>query len=149
MENASPASSTDSNLAPISSFARARIVVSDLHLGEGKRNWDGSLNILEDFSVDSRFAEFIHFYSKAYDEVELVLNGNFFEMLRCRAVLDYPDILFETYAVELVRVAMDGHPQVMRALHQFMENPRHSMVYIIGEADAGVHWPRVQEEIQA
>ena len=129
--------------------SRAKLVVSDFHLGEGRRNWDGSLNVLEDFTVDHRFAEFLDFYSKAYDEVELILNGNFFEMLRCRAVHDYPDILFETYAVELLRVALDGHPKVEEALKRFMTNTSHSLVYILGEADVGMLWPRVQEEFRA
>ncbi len=127
---------------------RAKVVVSDLHLGEGRRNWDGSLNVLEDFTVDSRLAEFIDHYGKAYDEVELVLNGNFFEMLRCRAVVDYPDVLFETYAIELIRVAMDGHRQVIEALRRFCENPHHSIIYIVGESDVGMHWPKVQEEFR-
>jgi len=132
-----------------SSKTRARIVVSDLHLGEGRRNWNGSLNVLEDFTVDQRFVEFVEYYSKAYEQVELVLNGNFFEMLRCRAVVDYPDVLFETYAVELVRVQMDGHVHVIDALRRFMENPDHRLIYIIGEADVGVFWPKVQDEMRS
>lgn len=128
--------------------SRAKIVVSDLHLGEGRRNWDGTLNVLEDFTVDQRFAEFVDFYSKAYDEVEFILNGNFLEMLRCRAVRDYPDIAYETYAVELVRVIADGHPQVFAALKRLMENPQHRLVYIMGEADIGILWPKVQEELK-
>lgn len=131
-----------------SSKTRAKIVVGDLHLGEGKRNWDGSFNILEDFTVDHRFVELLDHYSKAYDCVELVLNGNFFEMLRSRAVADYPDIVFETYAQELVRVAMDGHPEVIAALRRFMQTPENTLIYILGEADVGVLWPKVQEEIR-
>lgn len=127
---------------------RARIVVSDFHLGEGRKNWDGSLNLLEDFTVDHRFVEFVDFYSKAYDHVELVLNGNFLEMLRCRAIRDYPDILFETYSIELMRVIEEGHPEVFQCLKRFMANPEHSMVYIIGDADVGVLWPKVQSELK-
>lgn len=132
-----------------STKTKAKLVVSDLHLSEGRRNWDGSFNVLEDFTVDSRFVEFLDFYARAYDQVELVLNGNFFEMLRCRAVVDYPDILFETYALESIRVAMDGHREVMEALKRFLSNPNHSLVYILGEADVGVLWPRVQAEMRA
>lgn len=128
---------------------KARLVIGDLHLGEGRRNWDGSLNVLEDFTVDNRFSELLDFYSKAYDEVELVINGNFFEMNRCRAVVDYPDILFETYAVELIQVIMEGHPIVVEALKRFMSEPHRSVVYILGDSDMGVLWPRVQAEIRA
>lgn len=129
--------------------SKARLVVSDLHLGEGRRNWDGTLNVLEDFTVDHRFVEFVDHYSKAYEVVELVINGNFFEMLRCRAVIDYPDILFETYAAELVRVSMGGHREVIECLNRFMQNPDHRLIYILGEADVGVLWPKVQEELKA
>jgi UDP-2,3-diacylglucosamine pyrophosphatase LpxH len=124
------------------------LVVSDFHLGEGRRNWDGTINVLEDFTVDNRFSEFLKHYSQAYEEVELVLAGNFFEMLRCRAAPDYPDVLFETYALEQVRVAMDGHPKVIQALKEFMQKEGNSLVYLIGEADVGVLWPRVQNEIR-
>ncbi|MGA0164097.1 MAG: hypothetical protein ACO3LE_07615 [Bdellovibrionota bacterium] len=127
---------------------KAKIVVSDLHLGEGRRNWDGSLNFLEDFSVDSRFAEFLDYFSKAYDEVELILAGNTFEMLRCHALEDYPDILFETYALELIRLELDGHPIFVDALREFMKNPSHKLVYLMGEADVGALWPKVQNEIR-
>lgn len=130
------------------SGARATIVVSDLHLGEGKHHWDGSFNILEDFTVDQRFSEFLDFYSKAYDSVELVLNGNFFEMQRCRAVHDYPDVLFETYSVELIRVSIEGHPIVVEALKRFMTNPNNTLVYILGDADVGVFWGKVQDELR-
>jgi UDP-2,3-diacylglucosamine pyrophosphatase LpxH len=132
-----------------SARTRAKVVVSDFHLGEGRRHWDGSLNVLEDFTVDQRFVEFVDYFARAYDEVEIILNGNFFEMLRCRAVVDSPDVLFETYAVELVRVEMDGHPAVMDALKRLMENPLHRLVYLIGEADVGVFWTRVQQEIKS
>jgi len=128
--------------------SRAKVIVSDFHLGEGRRNWDGSLNLLEDFTVDHRFAEFVEYFSKAYEEVELILNGNFFEMLRCRAVVDYPDVLFETYALELIRVEMEGHSKVIEALKKFLEKPSHRLVYILGEADVGVFWPKVQEELK-
>jgi len=127
---------------------KAKIVVSDLHIGEGRRNWDGTLNLLEDFTADSRFVEFVEHYLQAYEEVELVLAGNFFEMLRSRAVPNYPDILFETYALELVRATMDGHPQVLEVLRRFMERENNRLIYLIGEADVGVLWPRVQKEIR-
>jgi UDP-2,3-diacylglucosamine pyrophosphatase LpxH len=124
------------------------LVVSDLHLGEGRRNWDGTLNVLEDFAVDHRFAEFLDFYSKAHEQIELVINGNFMEMLRCRAVRDYPDLVYETYAVEIVRVIADGHPGVFEALRKFMENPNHRLVYVMGETDVGILWPKVQDELK-
>lgn len=128
--------------------ARAKIILSDLHLGEGRRNWDGTLNVLEDFTADQKLVEFLEHQAQAYDEVELILNGNFFEMLRCRAIQDAPDILYETYALELVRVEMDGHCRVIEALKQFMSKSSHRLVYLVGDADRGVLWPAVQDELK-
>lgn len=127
---------------------KALLVVSDFFIGEGRRHWDGTINLLEDFTVDQRFVEFLAYYAQAYDEVELVLAGNFFEMLRCRAVPDYPDVLYETYAVEMLRTAMDGHPRVITALRDFMENPSHRVIYLYGESDVGMLWPRAQKELR-
>jgi hypothetical protein len=127
---------------------KIKLVVSDLHMGEGRRLWDGTINVHEDFTLDDRFVELLNFYSSKHEKMELILNGNFFEMLRTRALQDYPDVLFETYAVELIQVIMDGHPKVIEALNKFMENPNNSIVYLIGEADAGVHWKAVQAEIK-
>lgn len=124
------------------------MILSDFHLGEGRRNWDGTLNLLEDFHADARFVEFLDYLDRAYDEVELVLAGNFFEMLRCRMDQEYPDILYETYALELIRVQMEGHSEVIEALRRFMEKETHQLIYLVGEADIGVLWPRVQEEIR-
>lgn len=132
----------------MSSRAKAQLIVSDLHLGEGRRNWDGTINVLEDFTADTKLAEFIRHHAQAYDELEIVINGNFFEMLRCRASDDFPDILYETYALELVRVEMDGHPEVIEALREFMQSDKNRLVYLLGEADLGVLWPAVQGEIR-
>lgn len=121
------------------------LVVSDFHLGEGRRNWDGTLNVIEDFNADSRFAEFLEFHSQAYDEVELVLNGNFLEMLSCRVIHDFPDVAFETYALEIFRNQMEGHPIVFDALAKFMQRASNRLIYILGEADLGMLWPDVQE----
>ena len=127
---------------------KVKLIVGDLLLGEGRRIWDGSLNVYEDFTVDSRFVEFIEHYSSQYDEIELIINGNVFEMLRCRALQDYPDVLFETYAVELTRAIIEGHKILIESLNKFMKNSKNSLVWLIGEADVGVFWPRVQEEIR-
>lgn len=133
----------------MSTKTKAVLVISDLHLGEGKRLWDGRPNLLEDFLADEKLVEFLNFYSQAYDEVELVLNGNFFEMMRFRIQEDFPDILYEAYAVDLVRNLMAGHSRVIQALRRFMEKPNNRLVYLAGDSDRGILWPAVQEEIKS
>ena len=131
------------------SLNRTILILSDLHLGEGRRLWDGRLNLFEDFTADKKFVEFLSFHTLAYDRVTLVLNGNFFQMMRFRVGRGVPDILYETYATELVRSLMDAHQTVIEALRLFMEKPGNQMVYLPGDADRGILWPRVQEEIRS
>jgi len=128
--------------------SRTVLIVSDLHLGEGRRLWDGRLNLFEDFTADQKFIEFLNFHSQAYDRVTLVLNGNFFQMMRFRVDRGVPDILYETYASELVRSLMDAHRPVIEALHRFMEKPANEIIYLPGDADRGILWSGVQEEIR-
>ncbi len=128
--------------------SRAIIVISDLHLGEGRRLWDGRLNLFEDFTSDAKLVEFLNFYSQAYDQVTLVLNGNFFHMMRFSVSRDYPDILYECYAVELIESLMKAHASVVDALRKFMEKAGNDLVYLPGDADQGILWPRVQAKLR-
>ena len=59
-----------------------RLVISDCHLGTGARR--GQQNPLEDFHEDERLAEFIEHYSTgsyASHEVELILNGDIYDLI--------------------------------------------------------------------
>jgi UDP-2,3-diacylglucosamine pyrophosphatase LpxH len=123
---------------------RALIVVSDLHLGEGRRWWDGSINLFEDFTSDAKFAEFLSFHSQAYDRATLILNGNFLHLLRFAVHSRTPDVVHEGFAVELVECILRAHPLVVQALRKWMENPQAELVYLPGDADLGILWPQVQ-----
>lgn len=149
METSDSVLSSGSASSQSAQRSRARVVVSDLHLGEGRRHFDGSLNLDENFTVDTKFVEFLEYFSRAYDEVELVLNGNFMDTLRCRAVEDYPDILFETYAVQIVQTIIEAHPAVFEALRKFLEHPHHRIIYLYGDADIAFYWPKVRQILSA
>ena len=85
---------------------KIKLVVSDLHLGKGIRLEDGSLNLLEDFTHDRQFIDFIEYYStgKYRDyEVELIFNGDFFNLLQ----VDYKDTFPKKITEEIAFVKMD------------------------------------------
>ncbi|MBI5489192.1 MAG: hypothetical protein HY905_17790 [Deltaproteobacteria bacterium] len=113
-----------------------RLVVSDFHLGTGSQR--GSFNPYEDFHEDERFAEFLgHHTAGEYDEahVELVLNGDIFDLLKVRVGGIWPDAITETIAVDKVRQVLRGHPVFFDALHAFLRRGRTSITYIPGNHD--------------
>src|SRR4051794_15060514 len=69
---------------------KIKLVISDFHLSRGKWLKNGRRNPLEDFHQDDRFQEFLDYYSTgiyAATEVELIVNGDFFDPL---AVIPLP-----------------------------------------------------------
>ncbi len=68
-----------------------RLVVSDLHLGTGVP--DGQLNPLEDFFYDDRFAELLEHYDRRcgeHTQIELILNGDIFDLLKVQIAGEWP-----------------------------------------------------------
>ncbi len=130
---------------------RLKLVVSDFHLGAGHRNSDGSVNILEDFFHDREFIEFIqHFSSGGYDdaEVELILNGDFFNLL----MVDYeevdPDVITELTALRRMKKILNGHRATMNALRYFQSLDKKSVTFVMGNHDPGILFPSVQDLIR-
>jgi len=132
--------------------SKVKLVVSDFHLGAGHRNKDGSVNILEDFFHDREFIEFLqHFSGGAYDdaEVELILNGDFFNLL----MIDYdevePDVITELVALRRMTKIMEGHRAMMNALRYFQTIPGKTLTFVMGNHDPGILFPSVQELVRS
>jgi len=125
--------------------------VSDFHLGAGHRNRDGTLNILEDFFHDREFIEFLqHFGSKDYEdfEIELILNGDFFNLLQIDFDEIDADILSELTILRRMRRILDGHRATMNALKFFQSLPGRSVAYVMGNHDPGILFPSVQDLVR-
>ncbi len=123
---------------------RLRLVVSDFHLGTGRFFRDGSENILEDFVYDEEFADFVRHYSRGrhqHREVELVLNGDILNLLQVDDYGVHTHLITEAATVRAVQRIIDGHPIFFGALREFCSNPRHKIVYIVGNHDMGMLWP--------
>lgn len=123
-----------------------KIIVSDCHLGTGAVLPDGGINPLEDFRKDDKFVEFLEFYSDPGLDVELIINGDFFDMLMARTNVHIPYEILEPVAVHKMRRILRGHPKVIDALKKFIEGGR-KVKMIWGNHDAGLWWPGVQAEI--
>jgi UDP-2,3-diacylglucosamine pyrophosphatase LpxH len=141
---------------------KLKIVVSDFHLGAGPS--DISQNPLEDFIADEAFVRFLEALRVESDqedrEVELIINGDFFEFLQVPAVDAFdPSLVYPPYAysdssqpssVKRLDLITAGHPTVFDALADFIqvETPRRRMTLIKGNHDVNLYWPRVKQRLR-
>jgi len=132
---------------------KLKIVISDFHLGKGHFLPDGLPNILEDFHYDEKLAELLTYYSRGdgrdgASEVELVINGDFFDYLAVDLDGSRPDGMFEDDAVRTTRHICAGHPVAVAALHDFAHSDGCIVRYQMGNHDPAIVWPGVQAVIQ-
>jgi UDP-2,3-diacylglucosamine pyrophosphatase LpxH len=128
---------------------RYKIVVSDFHCGSGQA--PGHLNPYESFSNDAKFADFLRFYSTDYfedEEVELIINGDFYDLLTVAVGGKFPERVTERIAVEKVRACIAGHPRAHKALQDFVRTPRKRVTILPGNHDFELVYPRVQEVLR-
>ncbi len=109
----------------------------------------GRKNFLEDFHFDRELVEFLDYYSTkefVSREVELVINGDFFDFLAVPFVEYFDDEFWsEKAAIEKLKLMLKGHSEVMEAFAKFLCLKKKSITYIIGNHDAELIFPRVQQ----
>jgi UDP-2,3-diacylglucosamine pyrophosphatase LpxH len=115
------------------------LVISDLHLGAGlivnKRK-----NFLEDFHYDKELIEFIEYHASYHyedREVELIINGDFLDLLAVPFVPFFDDEFWsEEASLEKLKMIIEAHQGVFEALRNFLSFPKNKIVYILGNHDA-------------
>jgi UDP-2,3-diacylglucosamine pyrophosphatase LpxH len=112
-----------------------RIVLSDLHLGTGVRR--GEPNPFEDFRHDEELADLLAHYDRELGDtpLELVLNGDIFDLLKVKIRGKWPIEITDGIATEKLRQCLDGHPRFVRALRDFLRRPSHRIVFVPGNHD--------------
>jgi UDP-2,3-diacylglucosamine pyrophosphatase LpxH len=123
-----------------------RLVVSDFHLGTGVQS--GKLNPHEDFFEDERFAELLaHYDVLAGDdtEIELILNGDIFDLLKVKIDGRWPTEITDEIAVEKLRLCLEGHPKFALALRRFISGRHRRIVYLPGNHDLDMWFTGPQE----
>jgi UDP-2,3-diacylglucosamine pyrophosphatase LpxH len=138
-----------------------KLVVSDLHLSAGH---EAEGNLLEDFGSDQEFASLLDEVAAESDrdgaEVELIINGDAFEMLQVphEEMFDpaavYPPERYlsssEADSILKMNIIIGGHPTFFQALATFIQvgPPRRSVTFIKGNHDVNIHWSGVQDRIR-
>ncbi len=122
-----------------SNIQKTIIVVSDLHLGAGAIV-NHRHNFLEDFHYDKELIEFIEYHSSGYyldREVELIINGDFFDLLSVPFVKYFDDEFWsEKASLDKLKLILDAHYGVIQAIRDFLSYPNNKVVYILGNHDA-------------
>lgn len=127
---------------------RIKLVASDFHIGRGRYLPDGRFNYLEDFFFDEKFIGFLNHYqtgdyTKA--EVELILNGDFFNFLQVDIDDPAPDVIDERAALLRAREILTGHTKLFQAMKRFAETSGHAITFLLGNHDPGLLFPAVRE----
>lgn len=130
--------------APTVPIKKVKVVVSDLHLGKGRVLEGGGLNSLEEFNFGEKLVEFIHYYSTGIYrdyEVELIINGDFFNFLQVDYRGHFLTVITEGVALEVMKSMVAGHPKVFKAMAEFAAKPGNLITYIVGNHDQPMLWP--------
>ncbi len=136
---------------PIFPLKKIKLIASDFHLGKGRYLSDGSPNLLEDFTADPQFIAFLEYYlTGPYKrcEVELILNGDFFNLLQVDYRDKFTDFITESDAIHKTVSIMKGHAELFDKLAEFSQEPHHSVTFILGNHDPGLLWEGVQETLR-
>lgn len=113
-----------------------RIIISDLHVGQG-----------DDFDIFSRprsgkqemFADFLKYARERSDPVELVINGDFIDFLQLRPWKD----LSRATALKKITNIVDKSAPVFDGLGAFLADERHRLKILPGNHDVELAYPEV------
>jgi UDP-2,3-diacylglucosamine pyrophosphatase LpxH len=136
------------------------LIVSDLHLSEGRRPATNRYSTREDFFFDHEFARFLAFYRDPRREDgkpwHLIINGDLLDFLQVTTYDDAPTELRRTsrhlrYGLDcgepetvykLGKIA-EGHPEFFLALAEFVADGN-LLTVIKGNHDVEFHYPAVR-----
>lgn len=138
-----------------------KIIVSDLHLSAGR---EAEGNLLEDFGSDQDFSVFMSQIAAESEaagaDVELIINGDAFEMLQVPHVDTFdPEEVYapeqyhsssEADSIRKINIIIAGHRAFFDGLGRFIKvgPPRRTVTFVKGNHDLNLHWPAVQDRIR-
>lgn len=119
------------------------VVIGDIEMGAG--------NLTDDFISDKALSSLIISLSKSPHPVDLVLNGDTFDFLKCPSQLEptvYPRHITAEVSLAKLQLIYNAHKPVFNALKTFAGQKDKRIFFILGNHDHDLIYPRVQQEIQ-
>jgi len=130
---------------------RSIVVVSDMHMGVGRTS-TGGWHPFEDFRWSSEFAAFLKTVDQeGHGAVDLVLNGDTFELLQSTVDgCDPPEAdagCREAEALVRVERVLSAHEAEIDALAQFARAGSNRVVFVPGDHDAALVLPSIARRL--
>jgi UDP-2,3-diacylglucosamine pyrophosphatase LpxH len=127
---------------------KIKLVISDFHLGRGYILPDGSINVMEEFYHDEKLIEFLEYHSTgsfADADVEIIINGDFLNLLQTDFKGHHTTVITEGIDLYKVKAIVEGHRKVFEALKRFASLPDKRLTYVMGNHDQGMLWPKTRD----
>jgi hypothetical protein len=120
------------------------IVLGDIEMGAG--------NLTDDFISDNALTELIEELCKRPHAVDLVLNGDTFDFLKCPYFsanqLSYPRHITSEISINKLNLIYHAHNKVFRALKKFCKDKNNRLYFNIGNHDTDLVYHAVQKRIK-
>lgn len=120
------------------------IVIGDIEMGAG--------NLTDDFISDKSLSGLILELKVREHPVDLILNGDTFDFLKCPSQLTpktiYPRHITKHVSLVKLKLIYNAHRPVFQALKEFVAEPGKSVYFILGNHDPDLVYPEVQQQLQ-
>ncbi|MGH9339611.1 MAG: hypothetical protein ACRD1R_08495 [Acidobacteriota bacterium] len=131
------------------------LIISDLHLSQGRDPVSGRVFRHEDFFFDDDFVDFLYHHQHAprwrNHRWRLIINGDFLDFLQVTAVPPERHGPASRYGLKAgeeetawkLKIIMQGHYDFFQALAEF--TAEHSLTIVLGNHDIELWYPQVRE----
>lgn len=120
------------------------IVLGDIEMGAG--------NLTDDFIADRKLSSLILELARRRHPIDLVLNGDTFDFLKCPSQLrphtKYPRHITKEISLAKLLLIYNAHTLVFEALATFVRSSNKNIYFILGNHDHDLVYPEVQEKIK-
>lgn len=120
------------------------IVLGDIEMGAG--------NLTDDFIADRKLSSLILELARRKHPLDLVLNGDTFDFLKCPSQLKphtkYPRHITTEISLTKLQLIYNAHTPVFEAWANFVRSPNKNIYFILGNHDHDLVYPEIQEEIK-
>ncbi|MFT4626710.1 MAG: UDP-2,3-diacylglucosamine pyrophosphatase LpxH [Myxococcota bacterium] len=119
---------------------RRIIVLSDVEMGAG--------DIYDDFPHPQFLARCIDRWGSARGALDLVFNGDTFDLLKVSVDGAWPALVTEAVALHKFERVVAAHGLVFEALGRFLDAPGRTVHFVVGNHDPELLFPAVQRRLQ-
>ncbi len=120
------------------------IILGDIEMGAG--------NLTDDFISDNTLTELILELAKRKHPLDLILNGDTFDFLKCPFIseskLIYPRHITNEISLAKLDLIYQAHKKVFLALKSYLKVKNKKLFFTIGNHDFDLVYPKVQSRIK-